>query len=232
MSFFSKNEVFAIAVASLMIGYLLAFKQFSWISWLSFTGIGALIVLVHHLGQKISAYSLDCSTETELWSMKRFMWFFGGKFKKSFPTWLFVPLIIVWLSFGAIKWLAVTSFNIIPLPSRIKFRWRELTEWHIALIATGGLLFNILAAIIARAFGFNTFALYNLTFVLFNLIPIGGLDGSKIFFGSILLWVFMVAFSLILLLLIQAASMPFIIITSIVLAIFTVVIFYYFYEAS
>jgi len=232
MSFFSKNEIFAIVVSSLVMGYLFAFKQFSWISWLSFTGIGAVIILIHHFGQKISAYSLDCSTETELWSMKRFMWLFGGKFKKPFPLWLFAPLILVWLSFGAIKWLAITSFNIIPLPSRIKFRWRELTEWHIALIATGGLFFNIVAAIIARAFGFTNFAIYNITFILFNLIPIGGLDGTKIFFGSRLLWIFMLIFSLILLLLVQAASMPFIIIASVFIAIFAMVVFYYFYEAS
>ena len=230
MPLFSKNELFALAVASLIIGYLLAFKQFSWISWLSFAGIGALIVLIHHFGQKISAFMLDCSTETELWAARRFLWFKGRKLKTPFPLWLFVPLILILLT--PIRWLAVTSFNIIPLPSRIRFRWRELTEWHIALIATGGLFFNIIIAFIAKAFGFGSFAIYNLEFVLFNLIPIGGLDGAKIFFGSRLLWIFMIAFSVILMLLIQSASMLFTIIASVFIGIFTLIVFYYFYEAS
>jgi len=44
--------------------------------------------------------------------------------------------------------------------------------------------------------GFNYFATLNLTFVFFNLIPLADLDGSKIFFGSKVLWTFLVTLTL------------------------------------
>lgn len=231
MPFFSKNEVLAIAVASIMMGYLLAFKQLTWLSWLSYAGIAALIVLIHHFGYKFSARLLDCSTETHLWTMKQFLLSTKSHFKKPFPVWLFVPLILVWLTLGAVRWLGIVTFEVIPLPSRVRFRWRELTEWHVALIATGAAFANILAAIIAKALGFEAFAAYNMLFVFFSMLPIG-LDGTKIFFGSRLLWVFMIVFSLILLLLIQTLSPIYTIISAIVIGIFALFVFYLFYESS
>ena len=232
MSFFSKNEILVLLIASLMTGYLLAFKQITWTSWLACSGIGLLIVLIHHAGYKFSASLLDCSTETQLWSAKQLLFTPRAHLKKQFPLWLFIPLVLVWLSIGAIKWLGIITFNVVPLPSRIKMRWKELTEWHIALIAAGSSVFNIIAAIAAKALGFNSFAIFNLMFVLFSLIPIGQLDGSKIFFGSRLLWIFMSALSLIMLLLIQAASITYTIIAAVIIALFALVVFYFFYEAA
>ena len=231
MSLFSKNEAIAIAVASIMMGYMLAFRSITWLSWLSYAGIAAIIVLVHHFGYKLSARLLDCSSETRLWTMKQFWFSTYAHFKKPFPVWLFVPLILVWLTLGAVKWLGIITFEVVPLPSRIKFRWRELTEWHIALIAAGASFANIIVALIAKVLGFESFAVYNLLFVFFCMIPFG-LDGTKIFFGSRLLWVFMTAFSLIMLLLIQALSPIYTVISAICIAIFAWVLFYMYYEAS
>jgi hypothetical protein len=232
MSFFSKNEVIALIVASLVIGYVLAFKQFSWILWASYVGMAALIVLTHHIGCKVSASLFDCSVETQLWTMKQFALITKAHFKKPFPIWLFVPLILVWLSFGFITWIGILTFNIIPLPSRVKMRWRELTEWHIALVAVGGLFFNIILAVISKSLGFDSFAYYNLLFVFFSLVPIGQLSGAKIFFGSIFLWIFFTVFSVIMLLLIQALSPLYTVISAICIAVFAIIAFYMYYSAS
>jgi hypothetical protein len=232
MSFFSKNEALVVAIAAVMIGYLLAFKEFSWINWLSYAGIAALIVLIHHAGYKISASLLDCSAETKLWGVKQFWFSTKSHFRKPFPVWFFIPLSAVWLSLGAIKWTGIVVFDVAPLASRIRFRWRELTEWHIALIATGAAFANIIAAIVAKILGFESFAFYNLMFVFFSLIPIGQLDGTKMFFGSRLLWAFMIIFSLIMLLLIQTTSAVYTTIAAVCIAVFAWIIFYMFYEAS
>jgi len=232
MSFFSKNEALVAAIAALMLGYVLAFTQLTWISWLSFSGIALIIVLIHIFGAKLSASLLDCSTETQLWTAKRLGFTQLTKFKKPFPLWLFIPLILVWLSFGLIKWIGIITFEVTPLSSRIKMRWRELTEWHVALIATGSLVFNILAAIIAKALGYNSFAVFNLIFVLYSLIPASNLDGGKIFFGSRLLWIFMLVLSVVMYLLIQASSATFTVFSAVIIALFALFVFYKFYEAS
>jgi len=232
MSFFSKNEVVVLAIASLTLGYVLAFNQLTWLSWLLFSGTALLIVLIHHTGAKLSASLLDCSIETHLWTAKQFWIGPRSKFKKPFPFWLFIPLILVWLSFGFIKWLGIITFEIIPLPSRIKMRWKELTEWHVALIAAGSLALNIIAAIISKVLGFDSFAAFNLMFVLFSLPPIGSLDGGKIFFGSRLLWIFMVVLSVVMYLLIHAASMTFTIFSAVIMALFALFLFYKFYESA
>lgn len=231
MSLFSKNEVIAIALASLMMGYVLAFSKISWLSWLAYSGIAAVIVLVHHFGYKFSAGLLDCSAETKLWSMKQFWITTKSHFRKPFPVWLFIPLILAWLTLGAIKWIGVVTFEVVPLPSRVRYRWRELTEWHIALIATGAAFANILVAVLAKAIGLDSFAAYNMLFVFFSMLPIG-LDGTKIFFGSRILWVFMIVFSLIMLLLIQTLAPIYTVISAVVIAVFAWFVFYLFYEAS
>lgn len=232
MSFFSKNEVLVIAIAAIMIGYVLAFSKFSWISWLSYAGVAALIVLVHHAGYKISASLLDCSAETKLWGIKQLSLSKKSHFRKPFPIWLFIPLAAVWLSLGVIKWIGIVVFDVSPLASRVRFRWRELTEWHIALIAAGAAFANIVVAIVAKVLGFDAFAFYNMVFVFFSLIPIGQLDGTKMFFGSKMLWVFMIMFSLIMLLLIQTTSAIYTTIAAVCIAVFAWIIFYMFYEAS
>jgi hypothetical protein len=232
MALFSKEEIIAIVIASLVMGYLLAFNQISWLSWISYAGISLLIVLVHHIGYKTSASLLDCSTETQLWTLKQFWFSTKSHFKKPFPVWLFIPLILVWLTFGLVKWIGILTFNVIPLASRVRFRWRELTEWHIALIATGAAIANMGAAVIAKAFGFDSFAAYNMIFVLYSLIPIGQLDGTKIFFGSRMLWIFMLIFSAVMLLLIQTMPVIYTIISAVCIALFAWVMFYFFVEAS
>lgn len=230
MSF--KDELIAILLASVTLGYILSFKSITAASWLAYAGIAALILLIHHFGYKISAILFDCSAETQLWSMRQFWFSKSSYFRRPFPLWLLFPLILIWISLGTIKWLAVITFNITPLPSRIKYRWRELTEWHIALVATGALIFNIVAALIAKAFGFDEFALLNLMFVLMSVLPIGQLDGTKIFFGSMLLWTFMFVLSIVMLLMIQSATAFYTVIAAVIIALFALIVMYLFYEAS
>jgi len=69
-------------------------------------------------------------------------------------------------------------------------------------------------------------------FVVFSLLPIGALDGTKVFFGSRLLWIFMIIFSLIMLLLIQTTSAIYTVIAAVCIAVFAWIVFYMFYEAS
>jgi len=71
------------------------------------------------------------------------------------------------------------------------YKFSEMTEYHIGLIAASGIAVNILLGIIGYLINFPLFAKLNIYYALFNLIPISELDGNKIFFGSFVLWCFL-----------------------------------------
>ena len=223
---FSWKETASILIASLVLGYITSFKSLTWLSWISMAGLALIVLLAHHFGQKITSWFYDCSTETSLWTVRQFSFKKSGHFKFDFPMWAALPVFLVILTFGAVKWLALTVFEATPLPSRIQRKYAELTDWDLALIAVGGLFFNALLAVISHAAGWNSFALLNIYFIIFNLIPFSTLDGGKIFFGSPMLWVFCAVFSGLMLLLISNISLLATIAASVLVAVAAVVIYY------
>jgi hypothetical protein len=227
---FDKKELLSILIASLIAGYVISFKAISWPSLLSSVGLALIILFVHHLGQKLSALFYDCSAEMKLWTAKQFWFARVRKFPFEFPMWFIFPFLLVLLSIGKIPWLALTTFEATPLPSRVRRRFTELTEWHLALISTGGLLFNAVLALISQILGFHMFAMLNLYFIMFNLIPLSKLDGSKIFFGSPALWIFAVVFTLMLILLLGAVSLITTIIAAVIIALAVLIVYYIHYE--
>ena len=223
---FNRKEAFSLILAALVMGYIIAFKSLGWIAWLSMAGLALIILFVHHLGQKFTALFYDCSTEARLWTVRQFYLAKSSHFKFDFPMWVILPVFAVIFTFGKITWLALTTFEACPLPARVRRTYAELTEFDLAMIALGGLFFNAVLALISQALGYNDFAMLNLYFVLFNLIPISTLDGGKIFFGSVMLWVFSIVFGVVLLLLLGTVSMIGTVAAALILAIAAVVMYY------
>lgn len=226
---FDKKEMGFLVLASLVLGYVLSFKNLDlfWKAWLTMAGLAFIMLFFHHLGQKLTALFYDCSTETQLWTFRQFGFSNASKFNFAFPGWLIFPILLIILTFGAVKWLVVTTFDAAPLRSRIQRKFADLTEWHLALIALGGLVTNAVIAIVSQIMGYNTFAMLNMYFILYNLLPISVLDGSKIFFGSPMLWAFCVVFSSILAALMFSTSLITTLIAAFIIGICTVVYFYY-----
>ena len=224
---FNKKEALALLVSALVLGYVISFGSLTWISWLSMAGLALVMLFFHHFGQKISALFYDCSAEAQLWTVRQFWLKKGSHFRFDFPMWAALPIFAVILTFGFIKWLAVTTFEAAPLPSRVHRKYAELTDWDLALIATGGIFFNAFLAVVSQAFGWHDFAMLNLYFILFNLVPISTLDGSKIFFGSVMLWIFCVVAAVLLLLLLGTVGLATTIIAAAIIGISAVVIYYF-----
>ena len=225
----NKKEIISILIATLVLGYILSFKGFTWLSWLTMAGLALIILFVHHMGQKFTALFYDCSTETSLWTIRQYTFKKSGHFRFDFPMWAVLPLFLVWLTSIAIsplKWLALTTFEATPLPSRVQRKYAELTDWDLALISAGGLFFNALLAVISQSFGWNSFALLNIYFIIFNLVPFSTLDGGKIFFGSPMLWIFCSVFTAILLVLLESTSLITNVISAIILAFVAVILYY------
>jgi hypothetical protein len=223
---FKVKEAFSIVLAALVIGYLISYKSLTWLALITGASWALLMLFIHHMGQKFTALFYDCSTETRLWTIRQFLFAKSGHSKFDIPIWAMLPVFAIILTFGFVKWLAVTTFEACPLPARIHRKYAELTEFDLGLISVGGLFFNALLAIISQAFGNTDFAMLNLYFILFNLIPASTLDGGKIFFGSVMLWVFSAVFAVVLIILLGNVSVLATIAAAIALGVAGVILYY------
>ena len=114
-------------------------------------------------------------------------------FLKPIPM-LWLPLLLALFSKGLIFWLGILEFDVKAKPERASrrhglYRFTEVTEWHMAWIAAWGIIANLVFAIAAYIIGFELFAKLSIYYIAWSIIPLGKLDGSKIFFASRALWI-------------------------------------------
>ena len=155
-----------------------------------------LVILVNIFAKKIISFYLESEIEIKLWELKRYGFRTHDYLKKPFHAGAFFPIIITALTFGYVYWMACLVFETKPKVYRTAKRWglysfSEMTERHIGAIASAGIFANLIFGVIGYLIGFPEFARLNLYYAFFNMIPIGNLDGNKIFFGNIVLWSFL-----------------------------------------
>ena len=225
---FIKREIPVILLAGIVIGYVYSFTLFSWNSWLLFSLMGILIVFAHSLGQKIAALRLDSSTEISLWKMQRFWFGEARKLPFAFPSGLLFPIIFAFATFGWLRFTAITTFEASALP-RIR-PFSKVTEKQLGVIALSGSIANVVLAFISFLLNYPQFAMMNLYFAFFSLLPISSLDGVKIFFGSRLLWIFSFVFVISLIILFEVAGFWATLISALMIALAIVIAYYASFE--
>lgn len=145
------------------------------------------------LMKKVIGYFFEINVKTKFWSWYQYAFRKDAHFKKPIPM-LWLPLLLSLITNGFIQWLAILEFDVTPKTERVAkrhglYRFTQLTEWHIAWIATWGIIFNFVLAIIGYIVGFELFTKLSIYFIAWSIIPLSGLDGSKIFFSSRGLWI-------------------------------------------
>jgi len=235
-----KKEVGYFVIAGFIIGYLFAFKDLlegNFLKWLEYGCLGSLIVFITSFICEIAASRFGCDAEFRLW-MSDIRLAKKSRFQKTapwfIPVWLIVPVALVAVTWGYIKWLAIIVFDAVP-SSRVHKRFVDLTEWELALIASTIPFTSLLIAVIAQLAGWKTFAMMSVLYALFNLVPFHELTGTKIFFGSMMLWIFAAIFTIAIFILIGIAGttgqMFTVLIAAAIIAIVAVILFYLFHEA-
>jgi len=230
---FKIKEIIWLLLGAVLLGYVLEFQNWSinWMSWLIYAGLAIAALFIHTGAQKIIAYKLGCDIEIELWNLRQYGFRKSQYFRRPFPAWVVFPLVIAWVSFGVVKWLAVTVFDATP-SLRSGKRFSELTEWELGLIALSGSILNIIFAVAFQYFNFHEFAMLNAGFAFFNLIPFSSLDGVKVFFGGKFFWMFNFVLTTIILILLGIANLTTTIIASGVAFVMLLVFFFAIYEAG
>lgn len=197
---FKIKEILLIILFSILLGILIKLRtdiSTGYSNLLNAILIGIITMFVilglNVITKKITARYLDTSIEIRPWKFKQFWFKSRAHLRRAFPAGIFFPILTTFFSMGYLVWLAVMDFEPSPLSSRATkryglYRFSELTESHIALIAASGVIINLLLAIPGYIFGFTELAKLSIYFACWNLLPLGSLDGSKIFFGSRILW--------------------------------------------
>lgn len=187
------REVVIIVFAALILGFSAAFPNFS----LIYAAVLSMfiIVVVNFIAKKVVAYYLEADIKLKFWEIYHFYWPAKSHFKKPMPLFWISPLLSL-ISLGNILWLAILEFDVSPRPERASrrhgmYRFTEMTDWHVGTIATWGIVANLFLAVSGYLLGFGMFAKLNVYFALWSLLPIGSLDGTKILFGSRVLWMAM-----------------------------------------
>lgn len=203
---FTKKELFAILSIALAIGTVVSLDVENVNQWQEFILIAlmttAAVIFINAIAKKITAYHFDAEIDIETWQFKRFMFMTKRtiighrphqKMKHPFQAGFFIPLIIKFISFGMLNWMASLTFQakrtIYRTSRRFgQYQYIDITEGEMAWIAFIGIFTNILFAALAYATGMTLFAKVNLTYAFCNTIPISNLDGAKMFFGQRVLW--------------------------------------------
>ena len=197
----NSKEILALILALVILAFSNSFINTG--KFINSLFIFAIILIIYVSVKKATAYYYEAEEETKIWSFQRYGLYERSYFKKPIPM-IWFPLFLSLITKGLLWWLAILEFDVEARAERASrrhglYRFTEVTEWHIAWIAVWGIIINALAAIIGYVLGFEFFAKLGIYYCIWSLIPLSSLDGSKIFFGKRILWIFMAVIGIILL---------------------------------
>jgi len=195
-----------------MISIILVIILFAFILWF-FDGdteviiscfiVAAVVILTNVIAKKIAARYYHTEAEIRIWEFQRWGYYTRSHFKSPKPIGLILPFLLVFASAtGFIKMLTFLQTDISPTIRRVSRkrgglkRYYDLTEWHNGYIVTIGIIATLCLSLLPYIFGKNelliSIAKYGVYYSIWNMIPLGQLDGTKIFFTGFKFWLFMV----------------------------------------
>jgi len=162
----------------------------------------AIILTVVISLRKFIAYSLDAGVNHELASAQRYGWKPHYYLSKPIPLGIILSLLLSIFSLGTMKFLGLLSYETAALKRRAARRfgyysYTEMTDWHNALIGAAGIVGALLVSFVSYFPGAEYLAKLAAFYAFSNMIPIGKLDGTQIFFGSRPLYAAMAVITLI-----------------------------------
>jgi hypothetical protein len=196
------KELFHIILAIILFAFIIWFFGDSKLILPSFI-IAAGVISTNVIAKEIAASYFQTEVEISIWHFKRWGVYTRSQFKKPKPIGIILPFLLVFASMptGFIKMLTFLQTDINPTIKRISKkrgglnRYSEITEWHNGWIVAMGIIANICLCFVPYIFGKThlpiEIAKYSIYYCIWNMFPIGQLDGTKIFFINWKFWIFM-----------------------------------------
>lgn len=194
----NKKEILSILGVTFVLGIIISLIE-TWEIFGITLGLIFAVILTNVIFKKVTAFYIDTDVEINTWEWSRFGYKKHHHFRKPVPGGILIPLLVKFFSVGLINWMACLTFEVRGKTYRSAKRhgiysFSEVSEKEMGWIASAGIWANIILAIIGYLIGtdiFLQFAKLNLIYAFFNIIPISNLDGSKIFFGNKINWMFL-----------------------------------------
>ena len=188
---FSPYEARGLTIAILVVGFIISFKEwgagkfdFSVGIFNMFNAIliAALSIFIHDAGQRIWGLAIGFRIEFRMWT-------FG----------LIAALAIAFISNGNIWIIVPGGFMLHHLAGhRLGFFRYGVNYFGQAMVALAGPLFTLMLIIFLKTLGaffpdnvlIEKAVMFNIIYLITSMLPVPPLDGSKIFFGSRMLYAF------------------------------------------
>jgi len=253
---FDKDERNKLVAASLVLAFIFSIKSvpnfWAWVA--TFIGmfvLSAISLVINVVAHKYTAVKAGARAKFDLWVIRRFGFSSRAEIKHK-PTdplrrllfnistfftnaWIVLPLAIAFFSNGQITFAAV-GITVVSTSAayRLGHKFGKAKEIELAKICLAGPIANILFALIIKsAFGLSgiagTLVLINISIALSSMFPFYRLDGGKIFFQSLLLYIFGATFIIGASYLIYFLTVSSTLLLSITAAALIVTLFYYFH---
>jgi hypothetical protein len=189
----------------------------------------SLIVLFNTLGYKLTAKYFGADIKIKVWNAEKF----EGKFSlRKLGSYIFspvLPILITLFSNGKIFLSSVGTFDAKNYNVFGK-RFPKLSYFNLGLITIGGLFFNLVLMMLFKILLLKKGVTISSWFIIWNLLPISELPGSKIFFASRVMYLFSLLFFIANVFLIQALSVLSSLLVSFFFSILIAVIAFYVLE--
>jgi len=199
----NKKEIGVIIILTIILAFSITLDQGITLFLSALLGV-FLALIINILVKKVTAFYLDSEIEIKIWEFKRWGFRAHDKFKKGFPAGAVIPILsrILLAPLNGFIWMASMVFEVKAKKYKTAKRhgyysFSEATENHIGGIAAAGVIANLFFALIFYMIGLPFFAKINIWLAFFNIIPLSDLDGNKIFFGNLVLWIILAILSLI-----------------------------------
>lgn len=192
----TSKEIITIILASTVLAIAVSFPDLKNFLYPFYSFL--IIIFLASLVKKIYAYYLEADTKVKFWSMYQYGFKKKAHFKRPLPM-LWLPLILAPVK---LWWFGILETEIIARTERVSkrhglYRFSEMTDWHIACINSLGIITTLILAVIGYLINQEAFSNLALYYTFWSIIPFGGLDGTKIFFGNRFLWTTLAVFLLI-----------------------------------
>lgn len=194
-----KKEIIYASIAIVLMTIILSFVNYNLLveKMPLYFIFSAVIILLSIFSKKITARIIDVGIKIKSWEWKRYGIYARSEFKKSIPLGIILPLLLSFL-FSYRYFFGLLQFKSTALSSKVvkkygKDRFSGLMEWDDALIVFYSIIPLLALALIVRFINITPIielSRITMFYILWNLIPISQLDGTKLFFGSRPLFVF------------------------------------------
>jgi len=195
----TKKEVVWIIIAILIMGFMISFSLSPTYSP-KILLISAIIILTSIITKKIAGEIFSIRVEHRVLDFQRWGYYKRSHLKKPVPIGLILPFFLSIISLGIIKPFTLLQFDAENLTKkRIQrargektYRRTEINESDLGFTAAWGFWALILLAIIGFYLKQPELTKYSIYYGIWNLIPLSNLDGTKLFFGSLINWILLV----------------------------------------